>query len=57
MAAGSKAVYEKFVEAIKAAGLPCSVSMQDEPEEGYFNVKKCGCIGCCGRGSDCAKGR
>ena len=47
MAAGSKAAYEKFVEVIKAEGLPCSVSMQDEPEEGYFNVKKCGCLGCC----------
>ena len=47
MAAGSKAVYERFIEVLKEEGLPVSVAMEKEPHEGYFNVKKCGCIGCC----------
>lgn len=47
VAAGSKAVYEKFVKAISEKGLPYTVEMKEDPHEGYFHVKKGGCFGCC----------
>jgi len=50
VAAGSKAVYDKFVEVLAKSGVKYSVSMEDEPEGDRLNLKKCGCIGCCSLG-------
>ena len=47
LAAGSKAVYDKFVEVLEATGVPFSVAMEEDPEAGKLNVKKCGCFGTC----------
>ena len=50
VAAGSKKVYDKFVEVLENSDVPFSVSFEDEPEEGRFNLKKAGCMGCCSLG-------
>lgn len=50
MAAGAKAVYDKFVEVLSKSDVPFSVSWEDE-KDGAFNLKKCGCMGCCALGS------
>ena len=49
MAAGAKAVYDKFVEVLSKSDVPFSVSWEDE-KDGAFNLKKCGCMGCCALG-------
>ncbi len=49
MAAGAKAVYDKFVEVLSKSDVPFSVSWEDE-KDGAFNLKKCGCMGCCSLG-------
>ena len=45
----AKAVYDKFVEVLSKSDVPFSVSWEDE-KDGAFNLKKCGCMGCCALG-------
>ena len=50
VASGSLAIYDEFIRLANEKGIPCSIDLQHESEEGEVGIKKSGCHGFCEMG-------